>query len=310
MLGSALGKPQSLPETGAAPAPDPRLPEMALQPEPLATIPPLDTELAAKRPENRSTRYNYLSCCGRTNRASRIIGGDIPKVREYPWMAALVYRGGSYPFCGGSIINDRYVLTAAHCVDDKSTSAAQVLLGDHSMIRNDGQKRFDIAKIIIHPSYDNAKLYYDFALLKLTSIISFANNRMAPACLADVGSFAGYPGIATGWGALVQNGDSAWTLREATLDIWSNSDCKTKYGSYIIDATICAGGNGRQDICQGDSGGPLVTELEKDRYLLIGVTSFNYACAKPGYPSGFARVSYAYDWIMENTADADYCLPS
>ena len=374
VLGSALGKPQSPPETDTLPPPAPLLAEMAIQTEPLsppetgglsemalqpeplatiqpldgeleplatiqpldgeleplatiqpldgeleplatiqpldeeleplATIPPLDVEPAAERHGNRSSRYT--DCCGRTNRAARIVGGQVTGFGEYPWQAAIVSKGSKTPYCGGSVINDRYVLTAAHCIS--SARYMQVVLAEHNTAISLDGLRFDVEQAIIHPSYDPRKFYYDFALLKLTSIISFAYNSIAPACLADVGNFAGYPGVVTGWGRLTHGGSSSHLLREVTVDIMSNSDCEAVYGDFIIDASICTivEGGGKNP-CQGDSGGALVTELEADRYLQIGVVSFARGCADDGYPAAYARVSFAYNWIMENTADANYC---
>ena len=181
-------------------------------------------------------------------------------------MAGLVGKGGSSPFCGGAVINNLYVLTAAHCVDDKSAGSIQVLLADHDMPRPDGQQRFNVQHIRLHPAFGIASwLSYDLALLRLTTFISFADNRIAPVCLASIGDFGDVSAVITGWGTTSEGGSQPSKLWEVTVHTMTNSQC-SMYGTVPFDM-LCAGvSGGGKDSCQGDSGGLMVTEIANDRY--------------------------------------------
>ena len=242
------------------------------------------------------------------NRASRIVGGVQTEVNEYPWQAGIVSRGGTRTFCGGTVINDRYVLTAAHCTAGNSASRMDVLLREHRIGTSDGELRFRVERIIDHPSYTSASgSGYDFSLLKLSSTIDFASldNRVAPACLPTGGEFADAEAIVSGWGTTSSGGSQATALREVTVQTMTNSECRQSYGRTINDSMLCAANPGK-DSCQGDSGGPLVTDVS-GRYTLIGVVSWGSGCADPDFPGVYARVTEVTSWIQQNTADANLC---
>ncbi|XP_037094596.1 trypsin-1-like [Pollicipes pollicipes] len=248
-------------------------------------------------------------CCGVPNRSSRIVGGVETEVREYPWQAGLVSAGGTRTWCGGSVLNNRYVMTAAHCTSGSSPSQIEVLLKEHRISNSDGEIRASVQQIINHPSYSSASgSGYDFSLLKLTNPITFpSDNSLAPVCLPTAGNdFVGADAIVTGWGTTSSGGSQATTLREVTVPVISNTACRSSYSS-INPSMICAGlSEGGKDSCQGDSGGPMVS-LESDRYSLIGVVSWGRGCALPGYPGVYARVTEVLSWIQTNTADGTYC---
>ncbi|KAF0289471.1 Trypsin-7 [Amphibalanus amphitrite] len=250
-------------------------------------------------------------CCGVANRASRIVGGVQTEVNEYPWQAGLVSTGGSRTWCGGTVINNRYVLTAAHCTADlQSASEIQVLLREHRIGTSDGEIRYSVAQIIDHPSYTNASgSGYDFSLLKLSSTIDFSSldNKVAPACLPTGGEFANVSAIVSGWGTTSSGGSQATVLREVTVQTMTNDQCRRAYGSTINSSMLCAGDDdGGKDSCQGDSGGPLVTDVS-GRYTLIGVVSWGYGCGDVGFPGVYARVTEVTSWIQQKTADASLC---
>ncbi|XP_037084999.1 proclotting enzyme-like [Pollicipes pollicipes] len=248
-------------------------------------------------------------CCGVPNRASRIVGGVQTEVNEYPWQAGLVSPGGTRTYCGGTVINNRYVLTAAHCTAGSSASRIQVLLREHRIGTSDGELRFSVSQIIDHPAYSSASSSgYDFSLLKLSTTINFSalNNKVAPACLPSSGDFVNVDAVVSGWGTTSSGGSQATALREVTVRTQSNNQCRQAY-STINDSMLCAGvSGGGKDSCQGDSGGPLVT-LVGGRYNLIGVVSWGSGCALANYPGVYARVTYVKTWIDNNTRDASLC---
>ncbi|XP_037084951.1 trypsin-1-like [Pollicipes pollicipes] len=248
-------------------------------------------------------------CCGVPNRASRIVGGVQTEVNEYPWQAGLVSPGGTRTYCGGTVINNRYVLTAAHCTSGDSASQVQVLLREHRIGASDGELRFSVSRIIQHPNYRSpSRSGYDFSLLRLTQTINFAslNNRVAPACLPSSGAFVNVDAVVSGWGTTSSGGSQATALREVTVRTQSNNQCRQAY-STINDSMLCAGvSGGGKDSCQGDSGGPLVTPVG-GRYNLIGVVSWGRGCALANYPGVYARVTSVTSWIQQNTADASLC---
>ncbi|XP_037091811.1 chymotrypsinogen A-like [Pollicipes pollicipes] len=248
------------------------------------------------------------SCsCGVANRASRVVGGVQTEVNEYPWQAGLVDPGQTRTWCGGSLINNRYVLTAAHCTSGKTASQIQVLLGDHRISVVDGESRHTLSQIIQHPSYVTAGKGYDYSLLKLSSPVTF-NRRRAAVCLPTAGqTYAGATAIATGFGQLGASQAQATELQEVELPVKSDAQCRTVW-NILTSTMICAGGlpAGGKAVCMGDSGGPLVT-LENSKYALIGVVSFGQPCALAGTPDVFARVTAVLPWIRSNTADATYC---
>jgi len=246
-------------------------------------------------------------CCGQVNRATRVVGGVETEVNEYPWQAGLVTSGGTRTWCGGSLINDRYVVTAAHCTAGNTASRIEVLLGDHRISVADGETRHTVAEIKDHPSYTSYQNGFDISLLRLATPVTY-NTKIAPACLPTAGeNYAGAQAIATGFGRVGAGLPQATELQEVQLEVRTQTYCGTQW-SFLKASMICAGGtsSGGTSVCNGDSGGPLVT-LENNRYALIGVVSFGRPCAFPNTPDVYCRVTEALAWIQSSTADATYC---
>lgn len=282
---------------------------------------------------------NTDSCyCGLAQRIRRIVGGTETEVNEYPWQAALMELDQTILRfkCGGNVISDQWVLTAAHCTSDKLRKDLRVLLGEHDITDEEATTlEMDIAHIIIHPNYDkNVDLDYDVSLLKLTRRIDFtANSHIRPICLPSEFStkdYDGYIATATGWGAVTGTHD-ADKLQEVNLRVISNTKCSTKYSLLqsplfprvwqITNSMICAeaeDGNGGKDTCNGDSGGPLVTkepgssgEVAGENYELIGVVSRGVVCGSKYFPGVYARVTEITTWIRETISlfgTFDTCL--
>jgi len=245
------------------------------------------------------------SCnCGIPNRSNRIVGGVETEANEYPWQVALVSSTGSFPFCGGTLISNTHVLTAAHCTDEgwrKDPNSIAVLVGEHR-IDDYTFNRVPVAEINMHPQYDDNSLDYDFSILTLATAVEFSTT-VAPACLPADNSrdFAGESATLSGWGRLSYQGNTPTVLQEVEVKVKSHEECDNLYNAngWITSNMICANDNDNGKYsCNGDSGGPLAVQ-ENGRSTLIGVVSWGYACGYPG--SVQARVTAAMDWILEST---------
>jgi len=265
--------------------------------------------------------------CGLAKRGptSKIVGGKETGVNEYPWQVLLRIRKSLGSFiCGGSLISNLWVLTAAHCVD-KWTKASDVklVLGEHDWrYENEADSiPMDVTEIIIHEDYDhNSKvLYYDFALLKMKSEIDFGSHpHIRPICLPADGStkdYIGYTATATGWGDTRWNGSVSPSLQEVDVTVVTDSECKLTFRQiWNFDQILCANGGDGKGICSGDSGGPLVTKewghsgtVPGQNYELIGVNSFTANGTCVDHPQGYARVTAQLKWIKEKTKGSKTC---
>ncbi|XP_035901880.1 trypsin-1-like [Anopheles stephensi] len=251
--------------------------------------------------------------CGRTNRLTRIVGGQETQVNQYPWMAMLMYSGTFY--CGGSLISDRHVLTAAHCVHGFQRSKISVVLLEHDRVSTTETMTMtsQVLRIIEHNGYNSNNYNSDIAILRLATTMNI-DDKLKPVCLPTPKKpFSGYDGIVTGWGATSENGAISTNLQEVTVPIMSNADCrKTGYGpTRITDNMLCAGfKEGKKDSCQGDSGGPLhvIKQNSTDNvHQIAGIVSWGEGCAKPNYPGVYTRVNRFGTWIKSNTVDGCYC---
>merc|ERR1719438_246538 len=256
------------------------------------------TEAPTTRPSTEApTTTSSLCSCGQVNRGTRIVGGQETEVNEYPWQVGLVSSSGRSPWCGGSLISNQHVLTAAHCTAGGSTSSIRVLLGEHDT--SDSMANIvSISAITDHPNYNSGTLDNDFSILTLSSPVTFSK-IVSPVCLPASRSslYVGSVATVTGWGTLSSGGSQPDKLQEVDVNVIANSQCAGNYGSNsITSAMVCAADTGK-DSCQGDSGGPMVTQ-ENGRHAQIGVVSWGIGCASPNYPGVYARVTSVKSWIQ------------
>uniref|UniRef100_A0A672G6J5 Zgc:100868 n=1 Tax=Salarias fasciatus TaxID=181472 RepID=A0A672G6J5_SALFA len=234
---------------------------------------------------------SQLSVCGRAPRNSRVVGGAVAPEGSWPWQVSLHRSGGH--FCGGSLINNQWVLSAAHC-------QVTVYLGRQTQAGpNPNEESRSVSQIISHPDYDSGSSDNDVALLRLSSETPFTD-YIVPVCLAAPGSsvHSGVSTWVTGWGALTEGGFSPDDLMEVEVPVVGNRQCNCDYGvGQITDNMLCAGfREGGKDSCQGDSGGPLVTK-QGDVWIQLAIVSFGFGCARPEFPGVYARVSRYMSWI-------------
>ncbi|XP_011497936.1 PREDICTED: trypsin-1-like [Ceratosolen solmsi marchali] len=274
-------------------------------------------------PDNNSTR-NFLNIfksktkappgpcycsCGLRNEDSRIVGGQTTLINEFPWQVRLSYMNRFY--CGGTLINDRYVLTAAHCVKGFMWFMIKVTFGEHDRCTQKStiESRFVARAFIGNFSFLNFD--DDIALLRLSERITLSET-IRPVCLPSNKDnlYVGANALASGWGTLHEDGKPSCLLQSVDVPVMSLEDCRnTSYNSRMISENmLCAGyPEGKKDSCQGDSGGPLVTEREDKKYELIGIVSWGNGCARPGYPGVYTRVTRYLKWIMNNSKDGCFC---
>uniref|UniRef100_A0A3Q2CGN1 Peptidase S1 domain-containing protein n=1 Tax=Cyprinodon variegatus TaxID=28743 RepID=A0A3Q2CGN1_CYPVA len=249
---------------------------------------------------------HILSECGLAPLNNRIVGGEAAPPGSWPWQVSL------HTFahiCGGSLINDQWVLTAAHCVSWLgSTPFLTVYLGRQNQSEsNPNEVSRTVTRIIIHPGYNIPRFNNDIALLKMSEPVVFSN-YISPVCLAAFNSTfnIGEDAWVTGWGNIGYDEPlpSPGKLLEVDAEIVGTHQCKCDYSKIdddvITDNMICAGfREGGKGPCFGDSGGPLVSQ-QGDRWILAGVVSFGVGCNAPNFPSVYARVSQFESWIKSH----------
>ncbi|XP_067379615.1 transmembrane protease serine 9-like [Channa argus] len=238
--------------------------------------------------------------CGKAGFNTRIIGGQEAPPGNWPWQAAIYTNGNG--FCGGSLINNQWVLTAAHCFPSNSTSNVVVYLGNQRLITLSPYKDVrTVTQIINHPNYNPRTADNDISLLKLSSPVNFTT-YLLPVCLAASNStfYNSTDTWATGWGVTESGASPAipYNLREVEVPIVGNRQCNCNYGvGTITDNMMCAGlSTGGKDTCERDDGGPLVSK-QNGRWIQAGITSFGIGCALPNLPGIYTRVSQYQSWI-------------
>ncbi|XP_047232670.1 chymotrypsin-like elastase family member 2A [Girardinichthys multiradiatus] len=243
--------------------------------------------------------------CGRPTKPpiiSKVIGGDDVRQNSWPWQVSLQYKSGSafYHTCGGTLISDLWVITAAHCIGSRTY---RVYLGKHDLTTNEaGSTAISPQKIIVHPNWDSYNIRNDIALIKLETPVTFSA-AITPACLPSSGEILPHnaPCYVTGWGSLWTGGPVADILQQALLPVVGQSTCTLPdwWGSLVTSSMICAGGDGVVSSCNGDSGGPLNCQRSDGTWDVHGVVSFgsSMGCNYPKKPSVFTRVSAYISWI-------------
>uniref|UniRef100_A0A1Y1LCA4 Peptidase S1 domain-containing protein n=3 Tax=Photinus pyralis TaxID=7054 RepID=A0A1Y1LCA4_PHOPY len=266
--------------------------------------------------------------CGQSS-AEKIFGGEVADMFDFPWIALIKYKTlDGYGFhCGGSLINTRYVLTAAHCLIGKDLpEAVSVRLGEYNLELDldctstpeypmcaDKHIDIPIAEMVVHEHYrpfdDNQ--YNDIALLRLARDIPYTD-FIKPVCLPIYPNlineyFVGTNATTAGWGRTETQRSGSSIKMKVTLPVRSNLDCKDVYASRRVSLStqqLCVGGESGKDSCKGDSGGPLMhlyTAPGEINWYIIGIVSFGpQICGLNGWPSVYTRVTEYVPWILQH----------
>lgn len=247
------------------------------------------------------------SCrCGRRGTVLRIVGGQEANLHEWPWMALLVLPGGG--LCGGTLINDRFVLTAAHCIDGTvlpRNALPTVVLGEHQRSVPDETpftRVVRVARVITHEGYDGAgnSKNNDIGLVELAAPLDLGRSPgIAPACPPAPNTTDAAQRVTTlGWGFTSVSGEQADVLQMVELLPVPLTKCRDQYEAGIITENMICAAATNKDSCFDDSGGPLMTEVESGHWELIGVVSFGPSvCAQQGVAGVYTRVVNYLPWI-------------
>ncbi|KAF7271672.1 hypothetical protein GWI33_015469 [Rhynchophorus ferrugineus] len=328
---STLSQPNNLVESAKIPnwppplpthPPDHTIPPLPTHPPgfPILGIPtipaPKPTKTPTKpsdKPTNKPTTTTQTydlgtASCGAKNGfqdQGKIVGGHNADLNEWPWIAALFVNGRQ--FCGGSLIDNIHILSAAHCVAHMTSwdvAKLTVRLGDYNIKTNSEAQHIEkrVKRVVRHRGFDSRTLYNDIAILTLDSPVDFTN-LIRPVCLPSAGGrdWAGTTGTVIGWGSIRESGPQPAVLQEVNIPIWSNRDCKQKYGPAapggIVEHMLCAG-QANRDSCSGDSGGPLM--VNHGKWTQVGIVSWGIGCGKGQYPGVYTRVQSFLPWITKN----------
>ncbi|XP_017110206.2 trypsin-1 [Drosophila bipectinata] len=219
----------------------------------------------------------------------RIVGGFPADIATIPYIVSIQLYGIHH--CGGSIINNRTILTAAHCLAGVSRRLLKVKAGGTTRDPKDG-KLYPVAAVYHHEKWSAKTMDYDIGLLRLTTAITYSRKikpiKISSKKVAD-GKFA----TIAGWGFTSSDAQTSQGLRYARVPIVNHKKCTNLYGKRVTDRMVCAGYlEGGTDACQMDSGGPLVFQEE-----LIGIVSWGVGCAQPNKPGVYARLETLASWV-------------
>ncbi|XP_043282897.1 chymotrypsin-2-like [Venturia canescens] len=223
---------------------------------------------------------------------TKIVGGAAAEDGQFPYQVSL--RIKNRHFCGGSVIEKRWILTAAHCLSGFNDTAITVVTGTNTL--DEGGDEYKSVKIIPHSKWNSLLIRNDIGLIRVDKDIVYGD-KVKPVSLARENfKKSDYPAVLSGWGKTEHPGTIPNKLQYIKLNVIDQREClNTSF--RVTDNNICTLNKEGEGACHGDSGGPLVADE-----VQIGVVSWGRPCAK-GRPDVFTRVSSYKDWIDEHTKE-------
>ncbi|XP_062540254.1 chymotrypsin-1-like [Armigeres subalbatus] len=230
------------------------------------------------------------------DRSGRIAGGGPARPDQIPYQVALLTAADGLHYCGGSILNRRWVLTAGACVIGKAPSDIIVFAGSNQLNERGQSRRVD--RTVLHPNFDVELSHNDVAVVRVIESFVF-NNFIQPINMSAEYAASGLNATVSGFGRESISNPGDGSLRFVQVQLISQETCHEafdeNYTPRLEDNTVCALGAEGEGICLGDAGGPLVYNGE-----LIGVISWGVPCGL-GLPDVFARVSAHRGWVLVHT---------
>lgn len=235
---------------------------------------------------------------------------DRPQGREdWPWMAVFfLKKDNTVWYCGGSLLNSRYVLTAAHCFTEpanKDASSSYVRLGEFDILR-EGETEiqdYEIEEIISHPDYDRGTQRNDIAIVKLNQTVEYTQ-FVRPICLPNAEPQPDEDTIVAGWGRIEEKKDKSHLLLYVDIPVWDHDECVDAMTQPVHETNICAASKtGGKDSCKGDSGGPLMYQARSKRWENVGIVSWGNKCGE-AYPGIYTSVLKYLQWIGGHISNA------
>jgi secreted trypsin-like serine protease len=224
--------------------------------------------------------------------SGRIVGGSTATPGQFPYQASLRTLANGH-FCGGFIINNRWVGSAAHCTVNRNGGNMVVVVGAQNRIS--GGTTMSVARVINHPNYSASTLANDISVVQtVNAIVESATVRPIPLGSAMITSGTA---VASGWGQTSHPGSAAAELQFLSVDVITNEACRSRLSTLqaarILDSTICTSSPTGTGLCMGDSGGPL-----SQGGSVIGAVSWGIPCGNV-QPDMFARISNVRDWMNQ-----------
>nr|XP_023690948.1 uncharacterized protein LOC111855790 [Paramormyrops kingsleyae] len=268
--------------------------------------------IKVSKPLSNATQHQNISASNTTVESSeddyedeelindfRVVGGEECPAGDCPWQALLVTED-DLGFCGGTILNQKFILTAAHCL--RETQSFYVVLGETNRnVDEHRETRHEVELVLVHSQYMPDTYHNDIALVKMKEPIRFSP-YILPACLPE-SDFAERvlmrqpDGMVSGFGRVREGGPQSPVLLKLSVPYVDRKTCIDSSNLKISNTMFCAGySDEAKDACQGDSGGPHVTRY-KNTWFLTGVVSWGEGCARRGKYGIYTQVSKYIKWI-------------